>query len=87
MWTVVSFLPIGLFVPASLLRFLQTCEFWSSKANWRLRFSLLLIFLADLLGNESFLQRVQKVIVYGLWLVDFDPFCVFLCFQVRSLWS
>ena len=45
------------------------------------------IILADLLGNESFLQRVQKVIVYGLWLVDFDPFFEFLCFKVRCLWS
>ena len=35
------------------------------------------IILADLLGNESFLQRVQKVIVYNLWLVDFDPFFEF----------
>ena len=45
------------------------------------------IILADLLGNESFLQRVQKVIVCDLWLVDFDPFCEFLCFKVRCLWS
>ena len=45
------------------------------------------IILADLLGNESFLQRVQKVILCDLWLVDFDPFCEFLCFKVRCLWS
>ena len=25
----------------------------------------------------------QKVVVRDLWLVDFDPFCVFLCFKVR----
>ena len=25
--------------------------------------------------------------VCDLWLVDFDPFCVFLCFKVRCLWS
>ena len=31
--------------------------------------------------------RVQKVKVCDLWLVDFDPFCVFLCFKVRCLWS
>ena len=43
------------------------------------------IILADLLGNESFLQRVQKVIVCDLWLVDFDPFWGFLCFKVRCL--
>ena len=45
------------------------------------------IILADLLGNESFLQRVQKVIVWDLWLVDFDPFCEFVFFKVRCLWS
>ena len=27
--------------------------------------------------------RKQKVVVRDLWLVDFDPFCVFLCFKVR----
>ena len=25
----------------------------------------------------------QKVVFCDLWLVDFDPFCVFLCFKVR----
>ena len=44
------------------------------------------IILADLLGNESLLQRVQKVVVCDLWLVDFDPFCEFLGFKVRCLW-
>ena len=70
-------------LPFALLRFSQICEVWSSKANWRLRFSLPSIILADLLGNKSLLQRVQKVIVCDLWLVDFDPFCVFLCFKGR----
>ena len=41
------------------------------------------IILADLLENESLLQRVQKVVVCDLWLVDFDPFGEFLCFKVR----
>ena len=27
--------------------------------------------------------RKQKVVVRDLWLMDFDPFCVFLCFKVR----
>ena len=59
-------------------------QFWSSKADWRLRFSLPSIILADLLGNRSSLQRVfKKVMVCDLWLVDFDPFCAFLCFKVR----
>ena len=30
--------------------------------------------LADLLGNRRSFQRVQKVTVCNLWLVDFDPF-------------
>ena len=46
-----------------------------------------IIILADLLGNKSLFQRVQKVIVCDLWLVDFDLFCEFLCFKVRCLWS
>ena len=33
--------------------------------------------IADLLGNESFLQRVQKVIVCDLWLAAFGP-CEFV---------
>ena len=43
------------------------------------------VILADLLGKESFLQWVQKVIVCDLWLVDFDPFfqCLLL---VILLW-
>ena len=40
---------------SSLLLFSQTCDFWSSKANWRLRFSLLSIILMDLLGNKTLL--------------------------------
>ena len=38
-----------------LLRFSQTCEFWSSKANWRLRFSLPSIILTDRLENKTLL--------------------------------
>ena len=45
------------------------------------------IILADLLGNRTLLKQVQKVMVCDLWLVDFDPFCVFLCFKVHCLWS
>ena len=52
-----------------------------------LRFSLLSIISADLLGNRILLWRVQKVTVCDLWLANFDPFCVFLCFKVRCLWS
>ena len=47
----------------ALLRFTKTLEFWSLKANWRLRFSLPSIILADLVGNGNLLQRVLKVMV------------------------
>jgi len=70
-----------------LQRFLKTLELWSSKANWSLRFSLLSIILADFLGQRTLLKRVQKVIVCDLWLADFNPFCLFLRFKVRCLWS
>ena len=33
-------------------------------------------FLADLLGNRSLLQRVQKVMVCDLRLADFDLLCI-----------
>ena len=52
-----------------------------------LLFSLLSIISADLLGNRILLWRVQKVTVCDLWLANFDPFSVFLCFKVRCLWS
>ena len=70
-----------------LQRFLKTRELWSSKANWSLRFALLSIILADLLGQRTLLKRVQKVIVCDPWLADFNPFCLFLRFKVRCLWS
>ena len=38
-----------------LPHFSQTCKFWSSKANWRLCFSLLSIILTDLLGMKTLL--------------------------------
>ena len=59
------------------------------KFKSQLTFGFLLpsIILTNLLGNRTLLKRVQKVMVCDLWLVDFDPFCVFLCFKVRCLWS
>ena len=60
----------------ALQRFSKTGELWSSKANWRLRFSVPSIILMDLLGN-NLIKQVQKVMVCDLWLVDFDPFSVF----------
>ena len=49
---------------------LRKHEFWSSKANSRLRFTLPPIILADLLGNTGLLKRVQKVMVCCLWFVS-----------------
>ena len=43
-----------------------------------MHFSLPSIILADLLGNRTLLKRVQKVFVCDLWLMDVNPFCVFL---------
>ena len=60
-----------------LLRFLNTCELWSLKANWHLHFPLPSIILVDLLGNRTPLKWIQKVMVFDLWLVGFNPFCVF----------
>ena len=73
----------------SLLYFSNTHELWSSKANWCLHFSLLSIILADLLGKRTLHKQVQKVMVCDLymWLVDFDPFCGFLCCRICCLWS
>ena len=42
-----------------------------------LRFSVPSIILADLLENALLLARVQKVVVCGSGLVDFDPFYLF----------
>ena len=64
-----------------LLRFSQTCEFWSSKPNWRLRFSLPSIILTDLLGNKTFTLKGSKG--HGFWFV----IGMFLFFKVRCCWS
>ena len=40
--------------------FSQTCEFWSSEPNRRLRFSLLSIILTDLLGNKTLLHGFKR---------------------------
>ena len=62
-------------------------ELWSLKDNWCLQFSLAPIMVTHLLGNRTLLKQVQKVMVCDLWLVDFDLFCLFLCFKVHCLWS
>ena len=40
--------------------FSQTCEFWSSEPNRRLRFSLLSIILTDLLRNKTLLHGFKR---------------------------
>ena len=59
-----------------LLHFSQTCEFWSSEANRRLRFSLLSIILTDLLGNKTLLHGFKRS-----WFV-ICGFRSVLCFSV-----
>ena len=59
-------------------------------ANFKgiLGFSVQSIILAHLLGNTWYLlERVHKVMVFNLRLVDFDLFVLFLCLKVRCLWS
>ena len=53
-----------------LPHFSNTCEFWSSKANWHLLFSLPSesVIVTDLLGNRTLLKRVKRV--KGLWFVS-----------------
>ena len=57
----------------SLLRFSQTCEFWSSNANWRLRFSLPSIILTDLfIGFKR-----SRFVIFDWWIsILFVCFCV-----------
>ena len=43
--------------------------------------------LADLLGNTCLPARVQKVMVCGSWLVNFDSFCLFHVSRFVALWS
>ena len=56
------------FKPEFLLNWKRR-DFWSSKANWRLRSSLPLLSLADLLWNRSLLQRVQKVMAKTIFVL------------------
>ena len=63
-----------------LLRFSQTCEFWSSKANWRLRFMLPSIILTDLLGKKKLYFNGFKrswIVISDWWIsIRFVSFCV-----------
>ena len=53
-----------------VLRFSQTCEFWSSKANWRLHFSLPSIILTDLLGTKLYFNRFKRswIVISDWWI-------------------
>ena len=62
-----------------LLRFSQTCEFWSSKANWRLRFSLPSIILTNLLGTKLYYNGFKRswFVICNWWIsIRFVCFCV-----------
>ena len=49
-----------------------------------MRFLLPSIILTDLLGDKT----LTGLNGHGcdLWLVDFDPFCVFLCMKICCFW-
>ena len=52
-----------------LLHFSQTCEFWSSKANWRLRFSL-----QSIIFNRF---KRSRFVICDWWIsIRFVCFCV-----------
>ena len=62
-----------------LLHVSQTCEFYSSKANQRLRFSLLSFILTDLLGNSTLLHGFKRswFVICDWWIsIRFVCFCV-----------
>ena len=68
-----------------LLCFSKTCDFWSSKANYCLLFLLPSIIFSKPLRKRKFTSAGSNG--HGLWLVDFDPFCVLICLKVCCLWS
>ena len=62
-----------------LLRFSKTCEFWSAKANWRLRFLLPSIILTDLSGNKLNFNRFKRS---WFLICDWRISIRFVCFCV-----
>ena len=62
-------------VDFSSLRFSQTCEIWSSKADRRLRFSLPSIILTDLLGNKTLLRSWFLICDWRI-SIHFVCFCI-----------
>ena len=68
---------------AVLLRFSQTCEFWSSKAAFTIAFFVAVNHLNGPLRKQN--HTITGSRGHDLWFVDFDPFGVFVCFTVRCL--
>ena len=44
-------------------------------------------FFCDVNQNLKASLRKKTFMACDLWLVDFDPFCVFLCFKVCCFWT
>ena len=65
-----------------LLRFSKTHKFWSSKARWRLHFSLLSIILADLSGNRCLILKGSKG--HGLWFLIGGLWCLLCVFGFQD---
>ena len=65
-------------VVISLVHFSKTGKFWSSKANWRLCFSLPSIVLMDLLETKLYFNEFKRS---GLWF-RIGGFQSFLCVLV-----
>ena len=67
-----------LFINTRILKF---------KSQLTFAFFTVVNHISGSLRKQKFSQWVQKTRICDLWLVDFDPFCVFLCFKVCCLWS
>ena len=79
----------------SLWRHRSHCITALFKNTWILKFKsqLTIAFFTAVnhlngpLRKQNFTLTSSKDQVCDLWLVDFNPFCVFLCFKVLCLWS
>ena len=76
LWTYCFFaIVFDVTVVISLVHFSKTGKFWSSKANWRLCFSLPSIVLMDLLETKLYFNEFKRS---GLWF-KIGGFQSFLC--------
>ena len=71
----------GLFKVTCLQLFRMTRDLRCQKRLWI--FGL----FCDVNQNLKAPLKKKQLMVCDLWLVDFDPFCVFLCFKVRCIWT